>query len=223
VEVIDYLQKLIHQKSSYDFLNMASQGDYHNPVRFLALVRESMLNAFDRELRDCLSIVDDRSYEDYICRYIENINAVIKNEKVKNHITGKFEEVDQFFIQEFEKSIGLNEKPEVFRSQLISKLGAYYLDNPGAEISYKVIFPELVDRLKESFRKEQQKVLVVISKNLVFFEAEKAKENENGTDTPLSEENRQLIAGVMNNLTTKYGYTAGGALSLVKCLLNERY
>jgi len=223
LEVVEYLQVLINQKSEYDFLNMASQGDYHNPVRSIALIREVMLNQFDRELRDSLGIVDELSYEEYICRYIENINAVIKNEKVKNTITGKFEEVDQFFIQEFEKSINMKENADHFRSQLISKMGAYFLDHPNEKIEYKVIFPDLVDLLKESFRVEQQKVLKIVSKNLLIFEAELDSSEKEKSKISLSEENRELISKVMKNLTEKYHYSFDGAISLLKCILKERY
>ena len=75
VEVLEYLEEVIQKKNEYDFLNMAPQADYHNPARYLDLIKENNLNVFDRELRNSLGLVDDRSYEDYIRRYIENVNA----------------------------------------------------------------------------------------------------------------------------------------------------
>lgn len=223
VEVLEYLSRLIHKKNDYDFLNMAPQADYHHPPRFLDLIKEYCLNAFDRELRDSLGLVDARSYEDYIKRYIENINALIKGEKIKNPTLGKFVEPDEYFIKDFEASINLKEDPKHFRSQLISKLGAYFLDNPGKAIIYTEVFPDLVNRLQESFRSEQKKVIVNISKNLVFYEAEYLGTVNAKDGTPLSEENRKVIKTVIKNLQERYGFSEIGAITSLKFIINERY
>jgi serine protein kinase len=223
VEVLEHLQQLILKKSEYDFLNMAPQADYHNPGRYLELIKEHNLNFFDRELRNSLGLVDDRSYEDYIKRYIENVNALIKGEKIKNTTTGKFIEPDDYFIKEFELAINLKEDPKTYRSLLISKLGAYFLDHPGKPIAYATVFPDLADRLQESFRIEQKKVIIAISKNLMFFEAEFSKNIDPGHGTPLSDENRKQIRAVLKNLETRYGYSEGAAMSLLNFLIKERY
>lgn len=222
VEIVEYLQKLITKKNDYDFLNMTPQADYHHPARFIALIKEHCINLFDQELRESLGLVDERSYEDYIKRYIENVNALIKGEKVKNMITGKFEAVDDYFIKEFEANIGLKEKVESYRSHLISTLGAYYLDNPGSEITYCSVFPDLVTRLQESFRNEQKKVIENVAKNLVFFEAE-LSDSEKKVNTPLSEKVKDQIQTIIDNLQQKYGYSLNGAIGGLKYLIKERY
>jgi serine protein kinase len=223
VEVLEYLQLLIQKKGEYDFLNMAPQADYHNPPRYIELIKEHHLNIFDRELRTALGLVDDRSYEDYIRRYIENINALIKGEKIKNNTTGKFVEPDDFFIKEFEIAISLKEDPKTYRSLLLSKLGAYSLDHRGQPLVYTEVFPDLVDRLQESFRAEQKKVIQNISRNMVFFEAEYAKTMDPNQASPLSDENRKQIKSVLLSLANRFGYTEGAAMSLVKFLIKERY
>lgn len=223
VEVLEYLQHLTQKKSEYDFLNMAPQADYHNPGRYLDLIKEYNLNIFDRELRNSLGLVDDRSYEDYIRRYIENINALNKGEKIRNTAMGKFVDPDDFFIKEFESAIGLKEDAKNYRSLLLSKLGAYSLDHRGKVIVYTEVFPDLVDSLQESFRSEQKKVIQNISRNMVFFEAEYSKTLDPHQSSPLSDENRKQIKSVLDNLEKRFGYTEGAAMSLVKFLIKERY
>ncbi len=221
IDAIEKLQKLITKKNDYDFLNMTPQADYHHPARFITLIKEYCFNIFDRELRDSLGMVDDRSYEDYIRRYIENVIAHLKGEKVKNLITGKYEEVDMYIIEEFEKSINLKEDASKFRSQLLSRLGAYSLDNPGTKLEYVKVFPNLAEKLQESFRDEQKKVIQIISRNIVFYEAEITDSESKGT--PLSKENRELIDNVVNELHTKYGHSKEGALTVMKALIKDRY
>jgi sugar porter (SP) family MFS transporter len=223
VEVLDYLQELIQKKSEYDFLNMAAQADYHNPGRYIEMIKDYNLNIFDHELRTALGLIDDRSYEDYIRRYVENINALNKGEKIKNVAMGKFVDPDDFFIKEFELAIGLKEDAKNYRSLLLSKLGAYSLDNRGKQIVYTSVFPDLVDSLQESYRSEQKKVIQNISRNIVFFEAEFDKTIDPSQSSPLSDDNRSQIKSVLISLEKLFGYTEGAAMSLIKFLIKERY
>ncbi len=222
IEVLEYFKRIINKKSEYDFLNMSAHGDYHNPQKFIELINEDSLDTFDKQLRGCLGLVDDRSYEDYLQKYIQHINALIKGEKIKNEVTGKYEESDQYFIKEFESNINLKEDATNFRSHLISKLGAWYLDNRGEKVDYVKIFPEVVDRLKESFRKEQEKVIHNISKNLVFFESEVSGKEIKG-HIPLKEDIKKEIQQVIENLKSTYGYSQNGSFALIKYLIKERY
>ena len=129
------------------------------------------------------------------------------------------------FIKEFETSMNIKEKPEKFRSHLISSLGAYSLDHPGLKIKYTTVFPDLVKNLQESFREEQKKMIVKMSQNLVFFiaEQEAKRKGEDHQEISLTEENRKKIEQLVNNLIDKFGYTNTGALNLLKRLIKDRY
>lgn len=226
IDLIEYLKKFVERRNDFDFLNMQPEGDYHNPHRFLTLLESYALNLYDAELRDSLGLVDNRSYEQYIKRYIQNVTGAIKGEKVKNEVTGRYEAADQYFIEEFEKSIGLQEEKENYRSQLLGRLGAYALDNPKKQIIYTEVFPQLVSKLKDSFKDEQNKVIKMVSNNLIFFQAEvEGHKDANGNDisTPLSEENRQKIATIVKNLEERYHYSRKASLTLLKQLLKVRY
>ncbi|WPU65022.1 hypothetical protein [Peredibacter starrii] len=219
VEVLDYLGGLIEKKAEYDFLNISHQGEYHNPQKFIDLIEAWCVDILDNEVRESLGLVDDRSYEDYISKYILSINAVIKGEKVKNNVTGKFEAPDSFFIKEFESNVHMNEVPEKFRSNLIARLGAYALDNRGKPIVYAEVFEDLVHLLQESYRKEQKKVIDKIGRNLVLFLAEK----KDGGNHNVEKDVREMITNILNTLQNKYHYSENGAISSLQYLLKMRY
>lgn len=219
VEVLDYLNGLIEKKAEYDFLNISHQGEYHNPQKFIDLIEAWCVDILDNEVRESLGLVDDRSYEDYISKYILSINAVIKGEKVKNNVTGKFEAPDSFFIKEFESNVHMNEVPEKFRSNLIARLGAYALDNRGKPIVYAEVFEDLVHLLQESYRKEQKKVIDKIGRNLVLYLAER----KDGGNHNVEKDVRDMIANIINTLQNKYHYSENGAISSLQYLLKMRY
>lgn len=224
IEILDYLRELSEKKSDFDFLNISSQGDYHNPKKFLYLVEQHFLSVFDSEVRDSLGLVDNRSYEDYIEKYVLHINALYKNEKIKNTVTGKFEEPDKTFIKDFEGNIHLKENPDVFRSHILSKLGAYSLDNPGVKIVYTQVLDGITKQLKESFRNEQRKIIDVVGKNLVFYIRELEDEKEGKvTKSGLSDEARKQIEDILETLQSKYQYTKIGAINCLRFLIKKRY
>ena len=224
IEVIEFLRELSDRKAEFDFLNIGAQGDYHNPKKFLYLVEQHCLNIFDGEVRESLGLVDNRSYEDYVAKYVIHINSMIKGEKLKNNVTGKFEEPDKFFVKEFENNIHIKENPESFRSHILSKLGAYSLDNPGVEIVYCDVLDDVVKQLKESFRNEQKKIIDKVGKNLVYFldELENEKENKR-IKTGLDDKGREQIQEILKHLDEKFGYTQRGAINSLKYLIKKRY
>lgn len=219
VEVLEYLRELIERKAEYDFLNISHQNEYHNPKKFIDLIETWNLDLLDNEVRDSLGLVDDRSYEDYISKYILSINALIKGEKVKNTVTGKFEAPDSYFIKEFESNVHMNEEPDKFRSNLIARLGAYALDHKGKPIVYSEVFDDLVHLLQESFRKEQKKIIDKVGMNLVLYLAEK-KENINQN---IPKDVKDMINNIIRTLQEKYHYSEEGAISSLQYLIKMRY
>jgi serine protein kinase len=221
IDVLDYLDRLNQEKNEYDFLNMTAQGDYHNPQRFIGLLKDYALDIFDSELRQSLGLIDERSYEEYIKKYITNINALLKGEKIPNHITGKYENFDEFFIKEFEQNINLLDNPNKFRSYLISKLGAYALDNPRVPIFYCKVFPDIVHKLQESFRNEQKKNIENLAKVLIFYNPDDNQTME--INSSISEKDRAQISLIFQNLVEKFGHSSKGAAITLKYLIKERY
>ena len=98
----------------------------------------------------------------------------------------------------------------------------HYLDNPNDDFTYCDVFPDLVSKLQESFRKEQKKVIEIVAKNLVFYESE-VKGSDSNSASPLSQNHKEQIETIVKNLQDKHGYSLNGALSVLKYIIKERY
>lgn len=224
IEVLEYLREVSERKTEFDFLAISSQGDFHNPKKFLYLIEQHFLTLFDAKVRDSLGLVDNRSYEDYLEKYVLNINAMYKNEKIRNKVTAKYEEPDSFYIKEFEANIHLKENPDTFRSHILSKLGAYALDNPGETIVYTKILDGITKQLKESFRNEQKKIIDAVGKNLVYYVQELTDEIEGkAANSGLTEKGRDQIDVILDSLIDKHKYSKEGAINCLKFLIKKRY
>ncbi len=224
IEILEYLRELSEKKSEYDFLNISSQGDYHNPKKFLYLTEHHFLNQFDVEVRESLGLVDNRSYEDYIEKYVMHINALTKKEKIKNPVTAKYEEPDMYLVKEFETNVHIKEEPDKFRSHVLSKIGAYSLDNPGKAITYTEVLDNVARQLKETFRNEQKKIISSVGTNLVYYFRElQDKKEEKDVKSGLSDTGREQIEKILNHLHEHFGYSQEGALSCLNYLIKKRY
>lgn len=224
IEVLDFLRGISDKNSEFDFLNISSQGDYHNPKKFLYLCEQHFLNVFDGEVRESLGLIDNRSYEDYIEKYVLHINFLNKNEKIKNLVTGKFEEPDMYFIKEFENNIHIKENSDQFRSHILSKLGAYSLDNPGKKIVFTTVLDGITKQLKETFRNEQKKIIDAVGKNLLFYVRE-IHDKKEGKDlkSGLTDSGRTEILSILQHLKDSFGYTNEGSINVLKYLIKKRY
>ena len=221
IEILEYLKELSEKKADYDFLNISSQGDYHNPKKFLYLTEQYFLSIFDGEVRESLGLVDNRSYEDYVKKYVKHINALNKKEKIKTPVTAKFEDPDLYFIKEFEGNIHLKENADKFRSHILSKLGAFALDNPGVKITYTEVLDGITRQLKETYRNEQKKIIDAIGENLVFyFEELQDTESKN---SGLTDSGREQIQNILSHLHEKFGYTDSGSINCLRHLIKKRY
>jgi predicted Ser/Thr protein kinase len=224
IEIMDHLKELSEKKADFDFLQIPAQGDFHNPKKFLYLIEQHTLNIFDNELRESLGLIDNRSYEEYVEKYVQQINALNKGERIKNNVTGKFEDADMYLIKEFENNLNIKDSPKDFRSNILSTLGAYSLDNPGVKIVYTDVLDSITKQLKETFRNEQKKIIFNVAKNLVYYVKELAAQRDGKTaNSGMSEEARGQISKILSDLHKKFNYSEAGAINILKYLIKKRY
>ena len=103
-----------------------------------------------------------------------------------------------FRVFQIIQNIHLKENAEKFRSHVLSKLGAFSLDNPGTTIIYTDVLDGITKQLKESFRNEQKKIISTVGKNLLFYfrELQDLKEGKASPKTGLTEQGRKQIDGI---------------------------
>lgn len=209
VDVLEYLERVVTKEGILEDLAVLKNNSptYSDNKTRIKLLMEYFENIFDLEIRDCLNLVDDTSYEDYIKKYMMQINALLKKEKVKSELTQRYEDPDLYFIEEFEKNLGQTSSSiNNFRSDQLSRLGAYHLENPGKGLEYSKIFSDIYNLLKENFIESQRSELKEISKNLVFYDEKSVS---------LSQKQKEQIDNLLDNLKSKYSYSKKVALKLI--------
>jgi len=215
--VLDELDQLVRATSVYEFLRQApAPGGYHEHAAFVDKVRERLLERIADEVRISMGLVEERRYIDHFERYVTHVSYWMKHEKVPNPVTGVDEEPDQDLMAEVERLLGVRSSgvaPADFRGEVITKIGAWSLDNPGKRPDYERIFPGPIADLRESFFGERKRQVNRINQDLLVYLVD-------GPDK-MSAEAVTAVRTTLDNLKNRFGYCDKCAKDAVLALLKK--
>ncbi len=170
VAVLDELDELSSRTSEYEWLQQEPlAGGYHDTRAFRDHAKARLIDLWEDELRVASGIVEERSWVDLFDRYVLQVSVWTKGEKVKNNVTGDYEEPDPTLMQHVEKMLGVKGDPADFRRGVISGIAAWSIDHPGQRVANTVVFPQHIKKLKEVTFAERQKAVTDLCKQLVVF------------------------------------------------------
>ncbi len=211
------LRKFVKRTSEYEFLRQETVDGYHQHEVFIETMLSEYANIVDREVRECLGLYDTRQWIDFMKKYITHLSSFLKKEKIKNLITGAYEDPDQALLNEFETIVDAPKDPaqrEQFRMNLITQIGAWVLDHPKEPMDYFKVFPELKQRLEKHFYESQKALLQKMNSALKMFGTNHEDQNTEGSALA-----RQTIA----NMQKKFSYSEEGAKEVIGFLMNKKY
>jgi len=214
--ILDEIENLIKQVSVYDFLKQETlPGGFHNYKKFISQVRDRLIDKIDDEVRASLGMVEEGEYERLFHKYISHVMHWTKKEKVRNETTGAMEDPDETLMREVEGSLDVGTPADDFRHDLISKIGAWYLDHPGAKPDYAEIFADHFVRLRQSYYEERKAVVERQISDVLVVLADDAASLDN--------ERRERAEASISALQQRFGYTSESARDAVQLLARERY
>lgn len=170
VAVLDELDELSNRTTEYEWLQQeAMAGGYHDTRVFRDLCKARLLDKWEDEFRVASGLVEERSWIDLFERYVKHVSVWTKGEKVKNSVTGAYEDPDPTLMQHVEKILGVKGDPTDFRRGIISAVAAWSIDHPGEQVKNQTVFPQHLKRLKETTFAERQKAIADLCRHFVTF------------------------------------------------------
>jgi len=211
------LRKFVKRTSEYEFLRQDPVDGYHHHEGFIETMLTEYAVKVDREVRECLGLYETKQWMDFMKKYITHVSSLLKKEKIKNPITGGYDEPDQTLLDEFESIVGAPDETsakEQFRQNIITQIGAWVLDHPKEPMDYFKVFPEMKLRLEKHFYESQKSLLQKMNSALKMF----------GTDhEDSSSEGSRLARQTLENMQRKFGYSIDGAKEVIGFLMSRKY
>ncbi|MBS1958448.1 MAG: hypothetical protein JST80_03160 [Bdellovibrionales bacterium] len=215
--VVSELRKFIKRTTEYEFLRQDAVDGFHHHEGFIETVLTEYTTLIDREVRDCLGLYETRQWHDFMKKYILHLSALLKREKMKNPITGGYEEPDQTLLDEFETIAQAPTDPaakDQYRMNLITQIGAWVLDHPKEQMDYFKVFPEIKQRIEKHFYESQKALLQKMNTALKLF----GTDHEDSTS-----EGSKLARQTLENMQKKFGYSVDGAKEVIGFLMGRKY
>lgn len=215
--VLDELAELVRATTVYEFLRQpATPGGYHEHAAFVDKVRDRLLAKIADEVRISMGLVEERRYIEHFERYVTHVSYWVKHEKVPNPLTGVDEDPDQEFMTDVERLLGVRSSgvaPADFRGDVISKIGAWSLDNPNQRPDYEHIFPRPISDLREAFFSERKRQVTRINQDMLVYLVD-------GPDQMLPDA-VVAVRTTLDNLKQRFGYCDKCVKDAVLALLKK--
>ncbi len=213
--VLAEITELCTQKTIYPFLQMEPEGQYGDHTAFVEACREHWLDLADDELTRAMGLVTRDQYDELFQRYLKHVSHAGRGEKLLNPITGAFDEPSYDFMEELERRFGVDKDARDFRSRVLGRIGAASQQGPVDPSDYRELFPNLFDKLEESYYAEQSATVKANATNLLMVLNDDAGRLSAAAEKQANESIARLRAD--------FGYNDDSAKEMVATLVGERY
>ena len=213
-DVFRELEILVKDRSVYDFLQFEPRGKYHDAPLFLKMIQDEFADIFETELLASLTLVEEQQYEQLLQRYVENIVAEIKKEKIYNPKTSSYEPANQNLMRELEKVLGISGSVEKHRESVLGRVAAWKIENPSAKMDIAAIFPDFLRKAQDHYYEEKSKVIEAAQRAMLATGMPDEKS--------LSDQDRSLALTGYTQLEKRFGYSQRAARASLKFLLANR-
>lgn len=195
--VLKIVREVITDRSLYEFLRLSSEAGYGDVERLTDDVEVEYRRIVRNEVHRALALVEESAYEQLFEDYFRHVKAFDKGEKLTNRVTNRPEPPSGKLMERVESLVGIGEKPEQFRKNLIVRIAAWVIDNPGKPVEYRRIFGDIFQALWSSYHKEREAAVRQIQGQILRY----------GTDdwVTVDAADQQKVVDAFGRLKT-YGY-----------------
>ena len=213
--VLDELDRLCERVNEYAWLQEEKvPGGYHDHELFRKELRVRLLESLEDELRVASGLVDETRYRELFDRYITHVSYWVKGEKLRNPLTGQYEDPDPRLLSEVEALLGSPDKPEDLRHSLISRVAAWAIDHPGDPIDNNRVFAAQLKRMRDAVFAERRVAVAKLARDVVVL----LREEGSGLD----QARRAEVRAAIERWKDRSGYQDGSAADAAAALVRER-
>lgn len=211
--VLDRIEQFCDHED-YEFLKQTEDGGYLAPRQFVKEAEVRWLSRVENELRQATGLIDESQYLLLFEDYMNHVSNWAKGEKVLDSVTGDYREPDESLMNKVEDRLSVEDDArDDFRNNLIGKVAARALAQPGSSVDYEVLFPRTLDKLRSSYYQDRDRQVYAIARDMLRVLA-----GEEG----LEPDKKEHAKGTLERLYTDFGYEASSASEAVGELVRNR-
>lgn len=212
MSVFSDLERLLKDRSVYDFLQFEPRNKYHDVAFFIKNIRDWFADVFEEEMLGAMLLVEEGQYDQVLARYVEHAVAFIKKEKIFNRKTENNEVPSDYLMNDVEAILGVSGgDPTRFRESLLSRIASYKIDNPKAKMEFSVIFFDHLQKIKEHYYVEKSRLIQSNMKAILALGTDRERE--------LNDKQIKAAKSTLHELQARYAYDELSARECIKFLM----
>ena len=211
--IFEELERIIKDRTVYEFLQFEPRGKYHDAALFIGVIKDEFADIFELESLRAMSMVAEEEYEKLLSRYIENVVAEVKREKIYNTASEQYEPANQALMLEVERIAGIQGAADRHRESLLSRLASWRIDHPKDELDLGMVFQDILSKIQEHYHAQHRSVVQVIYQAMLLI----------GTDEErtLSDKDKESARETYAELQRRFGYDELSAKESLKFMLKH--
>lgn len=214
--VIDEIEVLCQRKNEFEWLQQdAISGGYHDVKQFRESLSTRLLSAWETEIYASSGLVDDVQYADLFERYVQHVSVWVKKERIRNRVTGEYEEPDEKMMREVERLLDTKGDAQDWRRSLISAIAAWAIDHPGQKVQGAAVFPQHMRRMREAIFNDRRPAVALLARDVVVLVRDQG--------TGLDKDRRRDAEAVIERMIAKFGYCRNCAGDAASMLVRKRF
>jgi predicted Ser/Thr protein kinase len=214
--VLSELDELCERVAEYEWLQEEQlAGGYHDHKAFREAIRGRLLDSWEGEMRVASGLVSESQYGELFDRYVAHVGVWVKKEKVRNRVTGAYEDPDERMMNEVEALLGVKGDPSDYRRGLISAIAAWAIDHPDAKIDNATVFGMQTKKLREAVFAERRQQIAHLARDVMLVLSEQ--------HAGMNAERKAAAITAADRLKQVYGYCDECARDTASSLVRWRY
>ncbi|MEO6576077.1 MAG: serine protein kinase PrkA, partial [Polyangiaceae bacterium] len=145
----------------------------------------------------------------------QHVSVWTKKERIRNRVTGEYEEPDEKLMREVERLLDVKVDPHDARKQMISAIAAFAIDHPNAKIEPAVIFPHYLKRMRDAIFGERRPAVAQRARDIEIVIRDEG--------TGLDEQRKRNAEASIEKLITRFGYCRNCAADAASVLVRRRF
>lgn len=170
--ILKVIRRVMGDKSLYEFLRLEAEAGYGDVERLTDDVEGEYRRIVRDEVHRALALVEESAYEQVFEDYFQHVKAFDGGEKIRNRHTGAMEPASQELMSRVEGLVGITEKPTTFRKNLIVRIAAWAIDNPGKKLDYRTLFSDIFQALRQRYHRERETAIAQIQTQILRYGTE---------------------------------------------------
>ena len=151
-------------------------------------------------------MVGEEEYSSLLERYIANVVAYLKNEKIWDEVSRSHIPANEKLMSDIEQILQLNISLGEHRNNLLSRIAAFRIENPTKDVVVNELFRDFLFAIKEHSYNEKRKIIDLNFRTMISIER-----GEN-----VDERSRELALLTYKNMEEHFKYSR---LATYDCML----